>query len=163
MTTAERVREQFEYIPETGEFFWRKAPCNFIQCVAKAGNLSKEGYVVIGLDYKVCKAHRLAWLYMHGREPSGQIDHINGIRSDNRIANLREATPQGNTQNLREAYANNLSSGVLGVYWHKQAKKWQAKITHEGKAKSLGLFDSIESASRAYIKEKRALHAFCTI
>lgn len=163
MTTAKRVRELLEYLPETGEFFWRISPSNIIKAGAKAGNLSAKGYILIGVDRKVLKAHRIAWLYVYGRAPVCQIDHINGIKSDNRISNLREVTAEGNCQNLRKAYSNNRSSGVLGVYWHEQAAKWQAKIMHRGKAKSLGLFDSVEAASTAYLCKKRELHAFCTI
>lgn len=106
--------------------------------------------------------HRLAWLYVTGTWPSDQIDHVNGIRDDNRIFNLREATGPENNGNQRQARSDN-KTGLLGVYWDKQHKKFSAKIMFSGKHKYLGYFPTAEEAHAAYIKAKRELHSHCTI
>lgn len=161
MTTAARVRELFNYDPLTGVFSWRVSPCNFIKAGSAAGHASPEGYVVIGVDYLVLKAHRVAWLHFYGECPDDlHIDHVNGCRSDNRIENLRLCNRAQNAQNLQRAYRNNRSSGILGVYFHKQARKWQAKIQIDGKPKSLGLYHTKEEAAEAYAEAKRAIHPF---
>lgn len=90
---------------------------------------------------------------MTGAFPKDQVDHINGVKHDNRWTNLREAT---NSQNVANTGANSRnSSGFKGVYHH-EAGKWQAKVMHLGKSKSLGLFDSPEQAARAYNEGARA-------
>jgi len=141
--TKERLRELLQYSPETGLFFWlqRKGCRTGVALGSDNGN----GYLRITVDGRSNYAHRLAWIYMHGAIPLGQIDHINGIRSDNRIANLRPATPAQNVANRHGAQANS-KSGVIGVSWHKRAGKWQA---HRGR-RYLGLFDTKEAASAAY-------------
>lgn len=163
MTTANRIRELLNYDSATGGFTWKISPCRFIKAGNVAGHVSPEGYIVIGIDYKVLKAHRLAWLHFHGELPTGlDIDHINGQRGDNRIENLRLCTVSQNSQNLQRAYRNNKSSGILGVYWHSQAKKWQAKIQLDGRPKSLGLYLTKDEAAAAYAKAKRAMHPFAS-
>jgi hypothetical protein len=117
-----------------------------------------NGYIRIGINNKLYVAHRLAWLYVHGEFPESEIDHINGDRADNRILNLRKATPAENSQN-RARYCSN-SSGFMGVYFNKRHKKYCARINHLGKKKHLGLYDTAELAFEAYKEAKRVYHSF---
>lgn len=111
---------------------------------APVGWLTERGYIRIKVGGKIFMAHRIAWLLSTGRWPKNQIDHINGKRSDNRLINLREATQSENTRN--SIIRNDNKSGVTGVCFHKQSKKWQADIRINKKIKYLGLFPSIREA-----------------
>jgi hypothetical protein len=147
--TLERLREALDYDPGTGAFAWRIAKRGINKC-DPAGTVIK-GYVQIGLDQVFYRAHRLAWLYVYGRWPQGDIDHINGVRGDNRIANLREATHSQNMAN-RGPQKNN-KSGFKGVSQHTQTGKWIAFIkakSGNSKVRNLGSFDTPEEAHRAY-------------
>ena len=156
------VREFFNYDAETGLLTWRIRRANCIKTGDRAGYLKADGYLIVGVCWKLQLVHRVAWVHYYGAEAPKYIDHINGNRSDNRIANLRAATPKQNVQNIKKAYSTNKSSGVLGVYWH-QCGKWQARIQTDGRSKSLGLFATKEEAHQAYLKAKREFHEFCTI
>ena len=101
-------------------------------------------------------AHRLAWLYVHGVWPPHEVDHINGDRSDNRIANLRLATRQQNSENRHGAQSNS-KTGLVGVSWHKRAGKWQAHIRVKGRTRYLGLFESTQDACMAYLQAKQTM------
>jgi hypothetical protein len=98
MLTAEQSREQLDYNPETGEFRW-KVPRNGVIVGAKAGTDCHDGYISIRIFGKRYMAHRLAWLHHYGEWPIGGLDHINGQRWDNRIVNLRLATPKQSAAN----------------------------------------------------------------
>ena len=134
--------------------------------MAKAGSIcnspDKNGYIVIGVSRKNYKSHRLAFLYVLGAFPANQVDHKNGIKSDNAWSNLREATNSENAQNKRNPQANN-TVGYLGVWFHVRNKSFVARITINGKVKYLGCFATAEEASECYLAEKRKLHTFCTI
>jgi len=125
-----------------------------------AGTITSYGYIQICLDWRMYKAHRLAWLYIHGHMPERQLDHINHNRTDNRISNLREATPSENAQN-RVGAQRNSKSGILGV--HKFKNKWRAFIQINGKTKNIGDFDTSEQARDAYLRAKRQLHPYWNI
>jgi hypothetical protein len=113
-----------------------------------AGSISSQGYVLLQVCKRRYQAHRLAWLYVYGEIPSQQVDHVNGIRSDNRIANLRLAT---NSQNQGNRSINcNSQSGHKGVQWSKQKRKWKAVIQVSGRRKFIGYFDTIDDAGSAY-------------
>lgn len=122
-----------------------------------------DGYVVIMIDGKSYQAHRLAWLYIYEKWPDNMIDHLNTIRDDNRITNLRDVEHNINIQNQRRAQKNNKSAGLLGVTFNKLAQKYVAQIKLNGKNKYLGLFDNAEDAHEAYLEAKRQYHAGCTI
>lgn len=111
---------------------------------------------------KKCNAHRLAWLHFYGEWPAGEVDHINGIKTDNRIKNLRDAARELNSQNQRRAHHRN-QAGLLGVTVDKARGKWLASIFHDGKKRHLGRFNSPEEAHARYIQEKRLVHPGCTI
>lgn len=104
------------------------------------------GYVQIMIDRKVYSGHRLAWLYVYGEWPRGQIDHVNGIRNDNRIANLRESSQAQNCGNVTRHQDN--KSGYKGVF--KCRGKWQAQVCRDGVKRHLGTFETPEAAHAAY-------------
>ena len=157
--TAERLRQALGYCPETGVFRWRMSNGKRAVAGEVAGGISRNGYVRISIDDTKHYAHRLAWLYAHGVWPKGQIDHINGEKTDNRIENLREATNAQNGQNRRTARADS-QSGMIGVYLHPISGRWGAEIVKDGQKHSLGYFDTKEAAHAAYLSAKRELHEF---
>jgi len=160
IVTAHRLRELLHYEPETGAFTWRAYRNQHAMPGMESGRMDWNGYRSIRVDGRNYKAHRLAWLYVYGVWPSGQIDHINGAKDDNRAVNLRDVTQSGNQQNIRAARKNN-ASGMLGVY--PQGGKWAAKICLERKSRYLGLFATKEQAHAAYLSAKRAIHPASTL
>jgi HNH endonuclease/AP2 domain len=153
--TAQMVREVLTYDPETGAFLWRVNRRGTARVGTVAGTITPKGYRDIWVGGNNYRAHRLAWLYVYGSWPDGHIDHINQVKDDNRIANLRVATRSENMQN-RRMYKNN-ASGFRGVY--KTARgRWTAKITANGKKRYFGPFDSPEDAYVAYCVAAAELH-----
>jgi hypothetical protein len=143
--TQERLKEVLDYDPGTGVFRWRATGSGR---KAKVGSeLNGRGYLQVRVAGKRYYAHRLAWLYVYGAWPREYIDHINRDTADNRIANLREATPAENQQN-RDTNKNN-TSGYLGVSWRKDCSRWAAKIMVDGKHHRLGLFKDLADAVAA--------------
>lgn len=153
MVSAERIRELLDYNPDTGEFRW-KVMRGKARPGAVAGTPS-NGYILISVDRVMHKAHRLAWLFVHGCWPKGDLDHRNGVRPDNRIANLREVTDAENSQNLRRPHADNLN-GLLGVV--SNHTRFSARIMAHGKQLYLGTFATPEQAHLAYRRAKHELH-----
>ncbi len=136
--TVERAREIFRYDPESGTLSWATRRSGPVIPGREAGSTDAHGYRVVCTGKRVYKVHRVAWLLTHGEWPPGPIDHINGIRHDNRITNLRIATAQSNPQNIRLPQRNN-TSGYLGVSWSKHRRKWLAQIgTDGGKSRPIG-------------------------
>src|SRR5262249_35566976 len=131
---------------ETGHFFWRVAKARRLRIGDRAGSNSSNGYRCIVIDGKSHRAHRLAWLYVHGRVPNGQLDHKTRKPSSCRIADLREATNRQNHANSRTRRDNR--SGLKGV--QQRGYRWIANIQHKGKRTCLGTFDSPEQAHAAY-------------
>lgn len=151
---------KFTYDQETGAIYSANGRL--------VGSKDTEGYIrVYSRDAvgrrKMLRAHRLAWLLSYGKWPTGDIDHISGIRDDNRLLNLRDVDRQTNAENQRKSTAQNKTTGLLGVSFAKDKKKWLAQIQICGKNKNLGRFDSIEAAHSAYLQAKRQLHTGCTI
>ena len=155
--TAERLRELLSYDPETGVFRWIKAR-RAVTVGAIAGGEDGNGYLRIKINETKHLSHRLAWLYIHGEWPAQQMDHINGVRHDNRLVNLRQATPGENQQNV-SAHRNNPSK-QLGVDWYKPRNKWRARIKINRKETYLGIFEKLEDAVAARAKAKAELHTF---
>ena len=138
MITQEELQAVLDYDEDTGIF---------TKNGRKVGGSDKDGYITIGIKYKVYKAHRLAWLYFNGSFPLNNIDHINHIRSDNRIINLREVSNTENHHNRGKHKLN--TSGHVGVTWDKWHNKWKAQIHFNGKHIHLGYFSSKEEAIKA--------------
>ena len=158
--TAERLREILHYDEETGIFTWKIIVGYRTHVGDVAGSKTRQGYIRIGLMGNLYRAHRLAWLYVFGKDPVNQIDHINLNKSDNRIANIREVTNQQNAQNQYEAQKNNKSSGLRGVSLRNRDGKWRAQIKINGTLKHLGYFDTKEDAHSEYRAMKVKLHPF---
>lgn len=163
--TAEYLRLRFRYEPHTGKLFWRTAgPEHFkLRRVHLAWNtrfagkevgaLLDNGYLYVNLNKKVMLVHRVIWAIVHGYWPEN-VDHINHVRTDNRIENLREVSIAGNAQNTSLPLRN--TSGRIGVYWFKQRNVWYSRIQVDGRTHHLGHFknksDAIAAREAAEIK-----------
>ena len=134
MITQKRLKEVLEYNPETG-VFTKKQKIGRGKVGCKCGGLNWKGYWIVSADNQRYRAHRLAWLYMYGKFPDNQIDHINHDKIDNRIENLREVTNSVNHRNMKKPSSN--TSGVVGLYWWKDRQVWQTFIGANPR-KSLG-------------------------
>ena len=156
MINQKALKEILSYDPETGGFIWLIAPANCMKAGDAAGTLDR-GYVQIGIKGKLYRAHRLAWLITYGEWPR-ELDHINHIRDDNRIANLREVTRQENCKNRSPSKRN--KSGVCGVCWNKASNKWLAMICVNSKNTYLGAFiDKFEAiCARKSAENKHDYH-----
>lgn len=142
--TAARLREVFDYSPETGLFLWR-VPGKKRRVGEPAGSKTRKGYVRLSVDLAYLSAHRAAWLYVYGEYPKGQIDHINRIRTDNRIENLRVVSSQGNNRN--RAPEGTGATGVKGVVI--KGNRFAAQIRMNYKTVHLGYFDTVDQAAAA--------------
>lgn len=154
LLSAEYVRNRLIYEPETGIFRWRVYQKSKRMVGQVAGHLRKTGQVVILLENQSYLAHRIAWVYVTGKNPTGQIDHINCNPSDNRFENLRECTASENCRN-KKIPANN-TSGVKGVSLFKG--RWAAKVGLKGKKFFFGYHESLQSAAIAVKLGRAALH-----
>jgi hypothetical protein len=151
--TAQRLHELLHYEPETGQFTWIVSRGNqFSKPGMKAGFKDTYGHFGIEIDGKRYLSHRLAWLYVYGKWPEHQIDHINRIRDDNRIENLRDVKGVVNASN-KGNYCNN-TTGFKGVTI--KNGRFVAQITIDGKCKYIGSFDTAEKASDAYQQAKKS-------
>jgi hypothetical protein len=160
---AARVRELLNYDPETGIFTRKVRTAQRHQVGDRAcGNPIRTGHLRVAFDSTKYLAHRVAWLYVYGKWPQFDIDHINGIPSDNRIKNLRDVPNRINRQNMRSAKGDN-ASGLLGVTEHVKGRQWRASIHLDGKRHHIGLYDTPEAAHDAYVLAKRKIHEGCTI
>ena len=156
LITQDRLKSLLTYDPDTGEFRWR---VNRPRCQkdAVAGTPSYHGYVVIKLNGTSYKAHRLAWLYENGCWPTGEIDHVNRIRDDNRIANLRLSTRFLNCQNRSKP--KNAHSKHIGVSRSFNGARWRAYIDFNGKRRALGVYDTEAQALAARKDAEKQLYA----
>lgn len=152
------------YNPHTGIFAWLIN--GHKKSVGQPAGYISKGYMRINIDKKYFLVHRLAFFYMTGKWPIDQVDHINGNRSDNRWANLRESNDTLNRENIRKRQTNN-TSGYLGVSFKRAytegARPWAAQIQVSGKHKVIGYFATPEEAHEEYLKEKRKLHKGCSL
>jgi len=157
--TIERIREALSYNKETGIITWGEDSGTRL-AGRMAGSIDTSGYRRIVVDGKRFRAHRLVWAMSYGRWPGLHIDHINGVRDDNRISNLRLATFGQNSQNIRAPLSSN-KHGFLGVKNNKG--RWVATISIDRNFMYLGSFATPELAHEEYLKAKRHVHKFCTI
>lgn len=156
--TAEILRALLTYDPETGVFTNLTDRHHAARRGEEAGSLTALGYIEIGLLGERFLAHRLAWLHIHGKWPDGEIDHRDGVRSNNRLSNLRDVPHEHNQQNIRMPVG---AAGLPGAY--RVGARFKALIRISGKSKHLGYFDSAEEANAAYVAAKRKFHAGSTI
>jgi hypothetical protein len=152
--TQERLKELFDYHP-SGKLVWRVSGGGKAPVGSSPVNINQEGYKRLQADGRQYKAHRLVFLWHHGYLPP-EVDHINCIRSDNRIENLRAADNKSNTKNAL-VYKNN-TSGIKGVSWKKKSGKWYAYINSDGKRRHLGYFENLLDAAARVISTRKQLH-----
>jgi hypothetical protein len=155
--SADFVRDRLSYNPDDGVVRWRYKVAQCVNAGDIVGSVSNGGYLRFSITYKNQLVHRVAWLIYYGSWPEGEIDHINGVKTDNRIKNLRDVSKSVNLQNQRKAYRSN-STGKAGACFNKKAGRYCAKIQVDKKRYWLGFFDSAESAHAAYMEAKRELH-----
>lgn len=144
--THERLQEILNYDPETGIFRWRARVAKRVAVGDIAGSPA-SGYQLISINNHKYRGHRLAWFYMTGEWPVGEVDHINGDKSDNSFKNLRDATPAENRQNRPPRKDN--TSGVTGVTWSEPKKRWLAFVSIGNKQHFLGHFLTKDKAIAA--------------
>jgi hypothetical protein len=139
-------------------FIWKLDPPTGRKVAGKrAGHVNQEGYEIIGFSGRhVYLSHRLAFLWMTGAWPANEVDHINGVPSDNRFSNLRQATRSENARNRRTNC--NSASKLKGAFWHPQMRRYFSRIMKDGVYRYLGLFETKEEAHAAYCKAAKELH-----
>lgn len=155
MLTYQRLVEVLNYDARTGVFTWRVATNLHIVVGSVAGCTVGRGYIQIRVDKRNYQAHRMAWLYVHGVWPTGSIDHIDGDKENNRIANLRDVSHAQNMQNQHRPHKNN-RTGALGVY--PNGRGFTACIKVNKKRIGLGTYKTVAEASAVYQAAKAKLH-----
>ena len=161
--TQERLQQLFTYDADEGVLYWNRRPLsdfatarshalwNTKHAGKAAGSRSKAGYVSVGIGYRHYLVHRLIWVLVHGSWPDGDIDHVDGVPSNNRIGNLRCVPHRINLRNQKRPKTN--KSGIVGVAQNRKTGRWLAKIYINGKTFHLGSFvfaiDAIKARQRA--------------
>lgn len=163
LMTPEDARRIFSFDAESGILYWAERTSHGVQVGDQAGTPTKNGYRQVLFKRRAYLVHRVIWLYLHGSWPAGDIDHINGCRTDNREANLRDVSRRTNIENQKTAPKGKKSGAPLGVHWDKRLKKWRSTIVVKGKSKYLGIYQDPNEAHQAYLTAKRIDHAGCTI
>jgi hypothetical protein len=146
------------YDQKTGVFTWKARPLSFFEnersgktwnarFAGKVIQTKRNGYIFFRIFDKHYGGHRLAWLYVYGVWPTAHIDHVNGVRDDNRIANLRDVSIAENQKNQKMRADN--KSGVAGVHWARKSRKWYASIRSNGRVFNLGYYANKEDAIAA--------------
>lgn len=158
MITSEELRQVLSYDKNTGVFIWSKNMGGFAKAGSIAGATDSKGYRQIRVKKKLYLAHRLAWLYVHGKFPDLHLDHIDRNPQNNAISNLRECSRFENHQNM--SLRRNSTSGFTGVCYEARFKKWTAHISFNGKTIVVGRFKTKELAIEARIKAKKEIHKF---
>lgn len=157
------------YDPSSGKLYWLSRPVEDFPC-ERTGNAwnarfsgkpaisapHSNGYLAGTIKYGKFLAHRVAWALHYGEWPEGQIDHVNGVKTDNRIVNLRLASACQNMQNVGAKARN--TSGFKGVTWDKSREKWQAAIRVNCKTKHIGRYSNPEAAYAAYCRAAHKYH-----
>lgn len=161
--SAEYVREHYFYEPESGKLLrTKRTNGKLLDPPERAGVKGSIGYRVVRIHPHTYSEHELIWLWMTGSHKQGHMDHIDGVRDNNKWENLRVVPQKINNQNVRSAQRNN-KTGLLGVSYSQGRKKYKAQITVDGRNKCLGEFETPIEAYAAYLGAKRQYHQGCTI
>lgn len=155
--TEKRLRTLLHYAPDTG-VFTRLESVRGVAAGSVAGTKHNRGYLAVRIDGSKYLLHRLAFLYMTGHLPTQGVDHVNGIKSDNRWSNLRKANQSENSQNRR--LRKDSTSGATGISFKKAVRLWVVVITIDGKSKHIGYYKSLQEAVIAQTNAKLAHHPF---
>lgn len=158
------LRALLDYNPQTGALTWRTrkgdgretSRWNSRYAGREAGGINAIGYRNISIFGRSYSAHRLIWAIAYGEWPEDEVDHINNVRHDNRIANLRQATTSQNAMNRLRRSDN--KAGYKGVRFYKRTGRWMASIRVNGKQQHLGYFDTAKQAHIAYKEAARKHH-----
>lgn len=170
LLTSEDLNRLLRHEPDTGKLFWRERPVGLFEdkghtaetaCrLWNAKHAGKEAFTAVQHGYPqgrilggTYKAHRVIWCMVYGEWP-GHIDHIDGVRSNNLLANLREVTLAENCKNRRPN--RNTRSGLAGVCWRERSKRWVASIAIDGRRREIAAFKDASEAHAAYLKAARA-------
>lgn len=156
--TQDRLKQLLNYDPGTGKFTWKARPItaensrtdnvwNTRFAGKSSGWARADGYLGMTVDRKKHQAHRLAWLYVYGAFPVGDLDHKNGVRSDNAIGNLRESSRSQNTANGKVRVTNKI--GLKGVS-QINGGRFYARVNRGSRRFYLGSYDTAEAAHAAY-------------
>lgn len=156
--TAHELQQIANYDSSTGVFTWKLTISTRAQIGKEFGSWDMYGYKTVRINKKSYKLHRLAWLYMHGEMPKNDIDHINGIRHDNRIVNLRDVKRKTNLENQTKLYKQKKYTSLIGAYFDKRKNIFYSRISVNNKNIHLGSFETEQKAHDAYISAKRKLH-----
>lgn len=155
MLTQAKLKELLSYDPETGVWLWRVNKAARVKVGDPAGGIDDHGYLKLFINGRKYRAHRLAFVYILGRWPTGMVDHKDMDRSNNRWANLREAT---RSQNLFNApHKKNNKCGFKGVHQRRKGG-FLASIQKDGKKIHIGIFTTPEEAHAAYRAKAAELH-----
>ena len=155
--TQSKLKELFNYNPITGIFTNKVARNARAKINDTAGALNSNGYIVFQVNKTKIYAHRAAWMYTHGFWPNAEIDHINRVRNDNRLVNLRLANRLENSHNTGK-HAKSIS-GHKGVAWHSRNKKWQVQMRVRGTHYYIGQFSELQDAVNARLQAEKKLYA----
>lgn len=168
LPSAQYIRECFDYVPTTGVLIWRERPVSHFPSEHRrnninarfaghiAGSVGPRGYVIVSLADQRYLAHRVIWKLVTGTEPPPHVDHKDTNPSNNQWENLRGATKQQNGFNRT---ASRLSkTGIKGVNWDAERKRFAAYIRISGKNQFLGRFDNADEAGAAYQSAARQFH-----
>jgi hypothetical protein len=160
MKNLQGIEEWLSYDKDTGIVSWAKRPNRRIRIGDPAGTVTPGGYLRVKVLGELHYAHRIAWHMTFGYQPTEEIDHIDGDKLNNQLANLRVVDRATNCQNKRRPMSRN-ALGVLGVY--EAYGRFRADIGINKKTVHLGAFDTAEQAHAAYLEAKRLHHKGCTI
>ena len=154
--TQETLRALFSYDPATGVVTRLVCTANRHRVGERVGTRGARGYLQATIGSRKYMLHQLIWVWVHGSWAPADIDHINRVRDDNRLKNLRPATRSENNHNASLSQAN--TSGYTGVCWDVRRRQWLASIRFAGKTHNLGRYPTPELASAAYLSAKRIHH-----